>query len=120
MKKLEDLILTYKDFPKKGIEFKDVLEILQYPDIFHDLILKMSSNQLLKNAEAMIKGDENHQEIAAASIVAKYFRDQLMLKYAKEYEGYFFEKNKGYPTKDHKNAINYLGLSNIHRKSFKI
>ena len=74
----------------------------------------------LKNAEAMIKGDENHQEIAAASIVAKYFRDQLMLKYAKEYEGYFFEKNKGYPTKDHKNAINYLGLSNIHRKSFKI
>ena len=80
----------------------------------------MSSSQLLKNAEAMIKGDENHQEIAAASIVAKYFRDQLMLKYAKEYEGYFFEKNKGYPTKDHKNAINYLGLSNIHRKSFKI
>ena len=74
----------------------------------------------LKNAEAMIKGDENHQEIAAASIVAKYFRDQLMLKYAKHYEGYFFEKNKGYPTKDHKNAINYLGLSNIHRKSFKI
>ena len=74
----------------------------------------------LKNAEAMIKGDENHQEIAAASIVAKYFRDQLMLKYAKKYEGYFFEKNKGYPTKDHKNAINYLGLSNIHRKSFKI
>ncbi len=74
----------------------------------------------LKNAEAMIKGDENHQEIAAASIVAKYFRDQLMLKYAEEYEGYFFEKNKGYPTKDHKNAINYLGLSNIHRKSFKI
>ena len=68
----------------------------------------------------MIKGDENHQEIAAASIVAKYFRDQLMLKYATEYEGYFFEKNKGYPTKDHKNAINYLGLSNIHRKSFKI
>ena len=74
----------------------------------------------LKNAEALIKGDENHQEIAAASRVAKYFRDQLMLKYAKEYEGYFFEKNKGYPTKDHKNAINYLGLSNIHRKSFKI
>jgi len=74
----------------------------------------------LKNAEAIIKGDENHQEIAAASIVAKYFRDQLMLKYAKHYEGYFFEKNKGYPTKDHKNAINYMGLSNIHRKSFNI
>ena len=57
MKKLEDLILTYKDFPKKGINFKDVLEILQYPDIFQDLILKMSSNQFLKNAEAIISID---------------------------------------------------------------
>ena len=57
MKKLEDLILTYKDFPKKGIDFKDVLEIPQYPDIFQDLILKMSSSQLLKNAEAIISID---------------------------------------------------------------
>ena len=57
MKKLEDLILTYKDFPKKGIDFKDVLEILQYPDIFHDLIVKMSSNQFLKKAEAIISID---------------------------------------------------------------
>ena len=57
MKKLEDLILTYKDFPKKGIYFKDVLEILQYPDIFQDLILKMSSNQFFKNAEAIISID---------------------------------------------------------------
>ena len=57
MKKLEDLILTYKDFPKKGIDFKDVLEIPQYPEIFHDLILKMSSNEFLKNAEAIISID---------------------------------------------------------------
>ena len=57
MKKLEDLIATYKDFPKKGIDFKDVLEILQYPDIFQDMILKMSSNPFLKNAEAIISID---------------------------------------------------------------
>ena len=57
MKKIEDLILTYKDFPKKGIYFKDVLEILQYPDIFKDLILKMSSSQFLKKAEAIISID---------------------------------------------------------------
>ena len=57
MKKLEDLIRTYKDFPKKGTDFKDVLEILQYPDIFQNLILKMSSNQFLKNAEAIISID---------------------------------------------------------------
>jgi len=57
MKKLEDLIRTYKDFPKAGIDFKDVLEILQYPDIFQDLIVKMSANQFLKNAEAIISID---------------------------------------------------------------
>ena len=57
MKKLEDLIITYKDFPKKGILFKDVLELLQYPDIFQEIILKMSSNPFLKNAEAIISID---------------------------------------------------------------
>ena len=57
MKKLEDLILTYKNFPKKGIDFKDVLQILQYPDIFQDLISRMSSSQFLKNAEAIISID---------------------------------------------------------------
>ena len=57
MKKLEDLILTYKDFPKKGIDFKDVLEITQNPDCFQDLILKMSSSPFLKNAEAIISID---------------------------------------------------------------
>ena len=57
MKRLEDLILTYKDFPKKGIDFKDVLEILKYPDIFKDLILKMSATQFLKNADAIISID---------------------------------------------------------------
>ena len=57
MKKLEDLIFTYKDFPKKGIDFKDVLEILQYQVTFRDLILKMSSTQFLKNAEAIISID---------------------------------------------------------------
>ena len=57
MKKLENFINTYKDFPKKGIDFKDVLEILKYPDIFKELILKMSSNQFLKDAEAIISID---------------------------------------------------------------
>ena len=46
-----------KDFPKKGIDFKDVLEILHYPDIFKEIILKMSSNKFLKNAEAIISID---------------------------------------------------------------
>ena len=54
MKKLEDLILTYKDFPKKGINFKDVLEIIQEPEVFTELILKMSSSDILKKSEAII------------------------------------------------------------------
>ena len=57
MKKLEELILTYKDFPKKGINFKDVLEIMQEPEVFKELILKMSSSKILKNSEAIISID---------------------------------------------------------------
>tara|TARA_Y200000002_G_scaffold372305_1_gene369945 strand:+ start:247 stop:759 length:513 start_codon:yes stop_codon:yes gene_type:complete len=57
MKELEKLIMTYKDFPKKGIDFKDVLEIIQSPEIFQALILKMSSSEIVKNAEAIISID---------------------------------------------------------------
>ena len=57
MKKLVDLIDTYKDYPKKGIDFKDVLGIIQEPKIFKKLILKMSSSQIIKNAEAIISID---------------------------------------------------------------
>ena len=51
------MIETYKDFPRKGIEFKDVLGIVQEPKIFKELILKMSSSQIIKNAEAIISID---------------------------------------------------------------
>ena len=57
MKKLEKLITTYKDFPKKGVNFKDVLEIIQEPKVFNELILKMSSSQILKKSEAIISID---------------------------------------------------------------
>ena len=57
MKKLEELISTYKDFPKKGIDFKDVLEIIQEPEVFKELIFKMSSSQILKKSEAIISID---------------------------------------------------------------
>ena len=57
MKKLRELISTYKDYPRKGIEFKDVLGIIQEPRIFKELILKMSSSQIIKNAEAIISID---------------------------------------------------------------
>ena len=74
----------------------------------------------LENAESIIKGDDLVQEISAASIFAKHYRDNLMQVYSVKYPHYFFEKNKGYPTAEHKSAISRFGLSQIHRKSFKI
>ena len=74
----------------------------------------------IKNAKSIVKGDQKNQEIAAASIYAKCYRDKLMEIYGVKYSQYLLEKNKGYPTKEHKSAINEHGLSNIHRKSFKI
>ena len=57
MKNLQEFITTYRDYPKKGIEFKDVLGIIQEPKIFQELISKMSSSQIIKNAEAIISID---------------------------------------------------------------
>ena len=57
MEKLESLIKTYYDFPKKGIAFKDVLGIIQDTEVFRELILKMSSNKLIKSSEAIISID---------------------------------------------------------------
>ena len=57
MKSLKKFIDTYEDYPKKGVEFKDVLGIIQEPRIFKELILKMSSSQIIKNAEAIISID---------------------------------------------------------------
>ena len=57
MKSIKEFISTYKDYPKKGIEFKDVLGIIQEPMIFEELIEKMSSSQIIKNAEAIISID---------------------------------------------------------------
>ena len=57
MKKLKELISSYNDFPKKGINFKDVLEIIQEPEVFNELILKMSDSQILKQSEAIISID---------------------------------------------------------------
>ena len=57
MKNLEELIPTYKNFPKKGINFKDVLEIIQEPEVFNELIIKMSSSKILEKSEAIISID---------------------------------------------------------------
>jgi len=68
---------------------------------------------------AIIKGDQISTSIAAASIIAKVFRDQLMIALDQKYLGYGLANHKGYGTKLHLEAIHNKGVSNIHRKSFE-
>lgn len=67
----------------------------------------------------VVKGDGKYLSIAAASVLAKTHRDELMRHYAEKYPGYGWEKNMGYPTKAHREAIARLGLTPIHRRSFR-
>jgi ribonuclease HII len=69
---------------------------------------------------SIVKGDMNVFSIAAASILAKTSRDALMHGYAQEFPNYFFERNKGYLTPQHLEAIRSHGFSPLHRKSFSI
>lgn len=67
----------------------------------------------------VVKGDGKYMSIAAASILAKTHRDELMMKLAEQYPGYGWEVNKGYPTKAHREAMARLGATPIHRLTFK-
>lgn len=69
--------------------------------------------------KAIIKGDSRSFLIAAASIIAKETRDNIMKKYDKIWPEYGFGKHKGYPTKEHRQAIKKHGICEIHRKSFE-
>ena len=70
------------------------------------------------NNEAVIKGDTKSAAIACASIIAKVYRDKLMEEYSEKYTHYGFEKNVGYGTKEHMEAIVKHGSCDIHRESF--
>ena len=71
------------------------------------------------DAEAIVKGDSKSASIAAASIVAKTYRDRLMADLARDFPEYGWETNAGYGTKSHKNALQNLGVTPHHRRSFK-
>lgn len=68
----------------------------------------------------IVKGDGKYMAIAAASILAKTHRDELMKQYADQYPGYGWERNAGYPTKEHREAIARLGITPIHRMTFRL
>ncbi|MDD4544761.1 MAG: ribonuclease HII [Bacteroidales bacterium] len=68
----------------------------------------------------IIKGDAKYQSIAAASILAKTYRDEYMETLAKEYPHFDWQKNKGYPTKAHRKAIKQFGITPYHRLTFNL
>lgn len=70
--------------------------------------------------ETIIKGDGKFFSIAAASILAKTFRDDYMLELHEKHPEYNWLKNKGYPTKDHRAAIEKFGITPFHRKTFRL
>ena len=70
--------------------------------------------------KCIIKGDATYMSIAAASILAKTYRDEFMYKIAKEFPEYHWEQNKGYPTKAHRSAIEKYGPTKYHRMSYKL
>ena len=70
--------------------------------------------------QTIVKGDSKYLSIAAASILAKTYRDDYMKKIHQEFPAYFWSKNKGYPTVEHRNSIREFGATIHHRKSFKL
>lgn len=70
--------------------------------------------------QTIVKGDAKFQSIAAASVLAKTYRDEYMEKIHQEFPMYNWQKNKGYPTKEHRIAIREFGATDYHRKTFKL
>jgi ribonuclease HII len=70
--------------------------------------------------QTIVKGDGKYMSIAAASILAKTYRDDYMNNLAKQFPAYGWDKNKGYPTKAHRRAIMECGITEHHRKSFTL
>lgn len=70
--------------------------------------------------ETIVKGDGKYLSIAAASILAKTYRDSYMERIHEEYPMYNWKQNKGYPTKEHRKAIQQFGVTKYHRKTFRL
>jgi len=100
-----------------------VLQVLRsVPHKAHDVVVLVDGKKPLKDLAMrqipISLGDTLSASIAAASIVAKVERDKLMLELATQFPGYHLEKNKGYPSKEHREALSAMGMSDIHRRSF--
>ncbi len=87
-------------------------------NIDHALVDGNKAPALSSNTITVVKGDSKSKTIAAASIIAKVHRDRVMLELSKKHPHYGWESNSGYPTKQHREAIETHGITPHHRKSF--
>ncbi|MEP3631969.1 MAG: ribonuclease HII [Shimia thalassica] len=132
---LYDVILTVADvsIAHASVEEIDDLNILRASHLAMERAvagLKTAPDHLLidgnmiprgltGSTEAVIKGDAKSLSISAASIVAKICRDRIMWDLAQQFPGYGWEANAGYPSKSHREALQNLGVTPHHRRSFK-
>jgi ribonuclease HII len=136
-KKREELSLTimknsYFSFGSSSPKEIDEINILQASLLaMKRAILKLSVEpgkilidgihkpDLNTDTQTIISGDSYIDEISAASIIAKVYRDNLMMQFDKEYPNFFFSSHMGYGTKMHKAALKKYGITPIHRKTFR-
>ena len=113
-----DEILKLNILQASLLSMKRALEqLVVKPDM--TLIDGNSAPRGLKNYKTIINGDEKIKVISAASIVAKVYRDNLMIKLADKFSHYAWETNFGYGTKAHLEGLKKFGITSHHRKSFK-
>ncbi|HMB25797.1 MAG TPA: ribonuclease HII [Patescibacteria group bacterium] len=117
-------VVGHWEINKHGLSYANKIAMKRawkYLEIKPDFILSdyMAGLKFVTPFELIKSGDSTILSVAAASIVAKVFRDQMMLAFAKKYPDYGFEKHKGYGTKFHLRALDKCGPCEIHRTNFK-
>lgn len=128
--RMEAIDYSIVEFSHIEIDTKGIGKVNQIA--FHESIKKLKIKpdhiltdafeikEIVKDKQTNIKrGDRLSLVVAAASIIAKVYRDNLMIEYAKEYPNYGFDQHKGYGTKQHIDNIFKYGICDIHRKSFE-
>ena len=94
-----------------------ILSLSRKPDLI--LVDGIFAPQVFNKCKTVVKGDEKIKCISAASILAKVYRDKIMIKMSKKYKNYSWNKNFGYGTKQHILGLKKYGLTTMHRKNFK-
>lgn len=107
----KNILNATKDGTKKALEGLNIIPDGAVLDALKDIDTNIPY-------ASVIKGDSKSYLVAAASILAKVYRDRIMKELAKKYPEYGFEKHKGYGTKMHYEALKKFGMSKVHRKSF--